>query len=166
MWPDVLGCGSYPFFIVSGRVLDVWLKESVGKVPHHKVTIRGSLPKRLSGKNPPAYRWMDGSKMRGALLDYKTSGIVGVKFCPKCGYRTHNVPATYDRQHSKKYPYAFIRDSWNGAKLFTTDLSPTLFFCTDDLLRCARSYALTNFRFLPVEEGGSPARRGIDYLKD
>jgi hypothetical protein len=166
VWPDVLGSGSYPFFIVSSRVLDAWLAESVGKVPHHDVKIAGSLPKKLRDKSPPAYHWIDGARMRGALLDYKASGFVGVKFCHKCGYPKHNVSATYDRQHAKKYPYAFIRDSWNGPKLFTTDLSPTRFFCTDDLLRCARSYALTNFRFLPVEEGDSPASKGIDYLKD
>ena len=145
-WPDVLCWGSYPFFIVSSRVIVAWQEEGIGEFPYHRVTILGSLPKLLVDKDQPAYYWIDGAKMQGALLDYSASGFVGFRFCSKCGYPQYDVSATYDRQHSRKYPYTFIPGSWNGANLFTTDLSPTLFFCTEALLQCARAHQLINFR--------------------
>ncbi|HKA20097.1 MAG TPA: hypothetical protein VKN18_17545 [Blastocatellia bacterium] len=164
-WPDVLGCGAYPFFIVSPRVIDAWREERIGEFPHHKVTIVGPLPKRLVYKNQPDYCWLDGAKMQGALFDYNMSGFVGLYFCKGCGAAEFDVSATYDRQHSRKYPYAFTTGSWHAANVFTTDLSPTLFFCTEALLQCARQHRLTNFRFLDVEDGGAPGNTGIEYLE-
>jgi hypothetical protein len=164
-WPDLMGIGHYPLFIVSERVLDAWRREHVGKYPHHRVEILPPLPKTMKDLSPPAYFWIDGGKMRGALVDFKASGFVGVKFCPACNRRLENTSATYDRQHSKTWPYAFVPGSWKGENLFTTDISDTRFFCTDVVLECARKYKLTNFRFIPIEEGNGSGSKGVEYLR-
>jgi hypothetical protein len=49
--------------------------------------------------------------------------------------------------------------------LFTTDLSPTAFFCTNQVVDCARRNRHSNFRFLPVELGAGAGHRGVDYLQ-
>ena len=164
-WPDILGCGSYPFFIVSERTVDAFIADRIGDLPYHPVLIQAPLPKRLRDTVPPSYFWIDGQKLLGAFLDFEASGFVGVQFCPECGTRTDDISATHIRQNSRVYPYAFRPSSWNGAKLFTTDLSPCAFFCTDEVVACARKHSLTNFRFVPIEEGSNVSSRGIDYLR-
>jgi hypothetical protein len=163
-WPDVLGTGHVPMFIVSERVLEAWYKEKLGEYPHYRVEILRPFPKAIKDSLPPNYYWVDGSKMCGALLDFKASGFVGVKFCPECGTRSHNVSATYDRQHAKAWPYVFLPGTWKGGNLFTSDLSYAYFFCTEAVLECARKYKLTNFRFIPIEEGSGIGSKGIEYM--
>ena len=163
-WPDVLGCGAYPFFIVSARVIEAWEEDRIGPYPHHRINVLPPFPEQLRARSSPEYFWLDGAGMRGALLDFVASGFVGVRFCPQCGNRTEDIGATYERRRSKDWPYEFIPDTWTGAKLFTTDLSPTKFFCTDDVLQSAARHGLTNFRFLRAEEGQAPSREGIKYL--
>lgn len=163
-WPDALGCGAYPFFIVSDRALAAWRAEGVGDFPRHAVRVVGPVPAKLSAQPPPAYSWIDGGRLLGARLDFEAGGFVGVRFCPGCGNRTHEVAATYNRRRSGRWPFAFVPGTWNGGPLFTTDLSPTQFFCTSEILRCARDYRLTNFRFLPTEDGGDAESKGLQYL--
>ena len=74
-WPDVLGCGAWPLLIVSGQVLSAWQCEGAGTLPHRRVTILDPLPKKLVGKAPPDYFWIDGTQIRGALLDFDASGF-------------------------------------------------------------------------------------------
>ena len=164
-WPDVLGCGHHPLLIVSGRVLEDWKRDGVGDFPHHRVEFIHPLPERLGDTQPPAYYWIDGANMAGAKLDFDASGFVGVQFCKTCGRRWDDIPKTYDKQHSAVWPYTFVAGSWNGANLFTTDLSPAAFFCTNLLFECAARHQHTNFRFIPVEQGDATSSRGLDYLK-
>jgi len=163
-WPDVIGCGHFPFLIMSERALRAFAAEGIGKFPQHAVLIQSPLPKRLALRPAPRYFWLDGQKMRGALLDFDASGFVGVQFCPECGTRTDNISATFQRQHSRVYPYAFRSDTWNGSHLFTTDLSHCAFFCTEALAQCARKHQLTNFRFIAVEEGANWQSSGVEYV--
>jgi len=165
-WPDILGCGSYPFFIVSDRVLDSWCSEIVSGFSYHKVSITGSIPPKLLNHNIPTYWWLDGQKMQGSLLDFERSGYVGVEICSKCGHISYDINATYVCQHSLKFPFVLVKHSWNGSDIFTTNLSSTQFFCTEKVLNLAKKYRLTNFRFLSIEEGLSVEGNGIDYLAD
>lgn len=162
-WPDILGCGAYPLFVISGAAAAAWREGNIGEFPRNRIEIVGARPKQLESP-PPDYYWVDGSEMLGALLDFESSGFVGVKFCPECRARTEDVGATYERQASARWPLVFIRGSWGGAKLFTTDLSPAHFFCTDEVLECAKKYRLTNFRFIPSEDGFDPESKGVKYL--
>lgn len=100
-WPDVLGIGHYPLFIVSDRVLEAWRKERVGEYPHHRVDILPPFPNSMKDLSPPAYYWIDGDKMRGAFVDFEASGEVGVRFCPACNTRHADISATYERKSSK-----------------------------------------------------------------
>jgi hypothetical protein len=142
-------------------VISAWKSERLGTIPAKRVRIVGPLPKKLQGTIAPQYFWIDGTKLRGALLDFKASGFVGVKFCTECATRSHNIGATYDRQNSAVWPYVFRDGTWAGLNLFTTDLSQAAFFCTEKLLEIARKYRLTNFRFIPVEEGDGVESRGL-----
>jgi hypothetical protein len=99
-WPDVLGCGSWPLFIVSGRVLDDWQQSGVQDILACPVRIVGPLPKRLQGLPVPEYFWLDGENMFGARLDFEASGFVDVSFCPECGTRMDDISATYGRWQS------------------------------------------------------------------
>ncbi|MBI5303122.1 MAG: hypothetical protein HY868_13385 [Chloroflexi bacterium] len=150
----MLGCGAFPFLIVSEKTIECWEKDGVGTFPIHKVKIANPLPKKLMETTAPNYFWIDGMELRGALIEFEASGFMGVKFCPECGTRTDNISETFNHQYARgvTFSYVFRENTWNGLNLFTTDISPTAFFCTDLVVECARKYKLTNFRFIPVEE--------------
>ncbi len=162
-WPDVLGCGSEPLLIFSGRALEAWEKEGGEALTFHRVEIARPLPKKIT-EEPPPYYWLEGKLMLGAQLDFEASGFVDVWFCPRCGRRTDDISATDRKQHSAVWPITFMPESWRGANLFTTDLSPYAFFCTEFLVDCARKHKLTNFRFIPVEMGYSYGNKGLKYM--
>ncbi len=163
-WPDIIGCGHFPFFIVSARALSAFELEGIGGFPHHPVHIQPPIPNKLASLPVPQYFWLDGEKMRGALLDFEASGYVGVRFCPECGTRTDDISRTFARRNNEPYPFAFRPRTWRGAPLFTTDLSPCAFFCTEAFVNCARKHELINFEFHPVEEGSNSRGTGINYL--
>jgi hypothetical protein len=166
-WPDIMGCGAYPLLIVSEQVLNVWLNDGVGQFPiGGRVSFLPPIPRKLEPTKAPAYFWLDGKQMLGAKLDFDASGFVGVQFCSRCGRRWDDVKATYDRQHSQPWSYVFVEGAWTGSNLFTTDLSPTAFFCTERVVECARKHQLTNFRFVPVEDGDAAGSPGVNYIQN
>src|SRR5438067_748038 len=59
-WPDVLGCGAYPLFIVSARVLRTWREEKICEPPVAGVVLVDPLPQHLREIAPPSYFWIDG----------------------------------------------------------------------------------------------------------
>ena len=162
-WPDILGCGAFPFLIVSERVKDAWDREGIGAFPMEQIEIAAPLPKKLVGTVPPGYFWIDGARLRGALTDFEASGFVDVHFCPECGARTDNITETSMRRFAQgaRWPYVFREDTWNGLNLFTTDISDCKFFCTEAVVECARKYKLTNFRLIPIEDGDDFRSRGL-----
>lgn len=162
-WPDALG-GAY--FIVSQRVIDCWDVEGIGVFPIQPVEIAEPYPQKLEGTEPPKYFWIDGRKLNGALVDFQASGYVIREFCSECGRRIENISETFKRQYASgvEFSYVFQDDTWNGANLFTTDISEGKFFCTEKIVECARKYKLTNFRFIPIEEGGAFGSKGLKYM--
>lgn len=156
-WPDVLGCGHYPVFVISHRVVEAWGGTAdLGEwVVGGRVVFLPPVPRKLEPAQAPTYFWLDGKKMLGARLDFKKSGFVGVKFCPICGTRSDNMIATFDHHHSRPWSYVFLSGSWTGANLFTTDLAPTTFFCTQKFMEFANRHGFSNFRFEKVEKGVS-----------
>lgn len=164
-WPDVLGCGHVSLLIVSERVLEDWRRDGIGEFPNHEVHLDPPMPRRLRNVAPPGYFWIDGSQIQGARLDYDASGIVIKRFCPKCDARIDDIPATFARHYAGGWPIVFQEGTWNGASLFTTDTSPYQFYCTQDVVDCARRNRHTNFRFIPIEEGLNARSKGLPYLK-
>jgi len=151
LWPDVIGCGAYPFFIVSSRVIEDWRNDNLGVFIHNQVVLLPPYPRSLQTNIPPLYFWINGEAIVGARIDFDASGFVDVRYCATCGRRMDNTIETYKRQQSSVWPYKFYDNSWDGKLLFTTDLSPTVFFCTQALVECAIKHQHTNFRFVPVE---------------
>ena len=162
-WPDALG-GAY--FIVSQKVIDCWDVEGIGAFPIQPVKIAEPYPKKLEGTKPPKYFWIDGRKLNGALVDFQASGYVIREFCSECGRRIENISETFKRQYARgvEFSYVFQDDTWHGLNLFTTDISDRKFFCTEKIVECARKYRLTNFRFIPIEEGGAFGSKGLKYM--
>lgn len=164
-WPDVLGCGAHPLFIVSEQVIKAWQAEDIVNASvGGQVILIPPFPKRLEETAPPTYYWLDGEAMLGAQMDFDASGFVKTHVCSTCKRHVYDVNATYDLQSTNRYPYAFIKDSWNGTNLFTSDLSPAVFFCTTPVIECARKHRHTNFRFTPTETGRASWSKGVDYL--
>jgi len=146
--PDTLACDT-PLLLVSQRVLDDWRDAGIGDVPAERVV----------GLDNDYFR-IDGGRMSGAKVDFDASGFVDVRFCAECGTRTDNVTETTKRHYSWTWPTVIVEGSWTGAHLFTTDISPAAFFCTDLVVECARRGRHTNFRFVPIDEPGTQ----IKYL--
>jgi len=146
-------------------VLEDWSNDQVGTFPAQPIELVAPLPKRLEGIEPPSYFWLDGERMLGAKMDFEASGFVDLRDCPVCGARSFDVGKTYDRQYEAVCPETFVPGTWNGANLFTTDLSRAAFFCTEKVVDCAARHRHTNFRFIPVEEGSSCASAGLKYMK-
>jgi len=164
VWPDAMGCGHYPLLIISSKVLELWEMEHMGRLHAAKVEIEGEIPIKMQGIERKDYYWLIGQKMQGAKIDFEKSGFVDVTFCKKCGTRDADINATYDKQHSGTWPLHVIEETWNGDNLFTTDLSPQVFICTDDVFKFAGKHELTNFEFIPTEVAASELE-GIPYLK-
>lgn len=161
VWPDLLACGDYPCFVISERFLNAMQQCGVRVVLGGRVDFVGPNEAGLSLEDAPQYYWVDGERCRAGKMDFESSGYVDVRFCPKCGVRSNNVSLTYDRQHADPPPgKVFDYDDSSGLDLFTTDLAPTAFFCTQRVLDCARQHKLINLAFVPVEHGvvGEPLK--------
>jgi len=108
----------------------------------------------LSPADAPSYFWIDGERHLAGRMDFEASGYVDVRFCPECGTWSDDIERTYDRRHAEPPPPVVIDyDIDSGLKLFATDLAPTMFFCTERVLACAREHGLINLAFRPSERG-------------
>jgi hypothetical protein len=154
-WADAIGCGAHPLRVLSDHAIGALRASGIA------VSIGGKI---LNAAQPRPYHWLDGARMIGVKLDHEGSGFVGVRVCGICGRRSWDIGATYDAQHSARQGIVFVKSTWEGQDIFTSDLSPTLFFCTARVLACARGNRLRNFRFIPLERANVPGP-GIDYLR-
>lgn len=92
-------------------------------------------------------------------MDFEASGYVDVCFCKVCGNRTDDpILSRQRREGDPPLPFVFDYDASTKHDLFTTDLSPIVFFCTDRMLETVKKRKLTNIQFFPVEEGGGESR--------
>lgn len=153
-WPDVLGCGAYPCFVVSQRFVDSMRKDGIRLVLGGGVKILEPVENELSLKDAPPYYWVDGKRHRAAKMDFEASGYVDARFCRECGAFSSDISATNSRQHADPPPpITFHYDEGSGYDLFTTDMSWAYFLCTERVLRCASLNKLTNIEFTRVEDG-------------
>ena len=160
VWPDLLECEEYPCFIVSQRFIDAMLSNNIRIEPGGRVEFEGPIENGLSPDDAPGYFWLDGREGHQAgKMDFGASGYVDVRFCKVCGDRTDN-PKLSRRQSEggPTPPFVFDYDASTGHDLFTTDLSPIAFFCTERVLETVKKYKLTNIQFFPVEEPGAERR--------
>lgn len=152
-WPDVIACGDYPCLVLSQRFVDALEQSGAGFRLGGRVEFSNVEDTGLSIASPQYY-WVDGARSCAGAMDFDASGFVDVQFCPSCGRRTDNIGATYDRRHAQPAPGdVFKFDEHSGLDIFTTDLSPTAFFCTERVVSCAKINKVTNAAFRRVEDG-------------
>lgn len=157
-WPDAIACGEYPCFVVSERFVNTMREDGI-RLYIGGVDFVGPNESGLSLDGAPRYYWIEGKKHFAGKMDFEASGFVDVRFCIQCGVRSDDIERTYDRQHATPPPPMVIDyDETNECDIFTTDLAPTAFFCTNRVFEAARKHKLTNLRFSPVEQGviGTP----------
>ena len=160
IWPDLIACGSYPCFVASGRFVDAMRESNIRIELAGRVDFIEPIENGLSLDDSPGYFWLDGSGPHLAgKMDFDASGYVDVRFCGICANRTDDISLTSDRRRADPPPPTlFEYDAKTGHDLFTTDLSPCAFFCTERVLETVKKYNLTNIAFYPCEEG-KKARR-------
>ncbi len=154
-FPDVLGCGAYPFLIISAKVTKAWQEAGICCFHTYAVKIAEIKSARLKDLTPPQYYRVeiDGS----CLIDLEASGAKVVKFCPEC----HHLVT----QPSVLNSYRMVSGSWDGSSLFRDQVHyPRVSFCTETIVRIAFQHRLTNFRFEPMAGPINPGNKGIDYL--
>ena len=148
-WPDMIGAGDLSgLFVVSRRFVDALRSWGVRVELGGRVGFEEPGPKRLSLAQAPEYHWVDGERHLAAKMDFEASGFVGV-YCPECGSRLNDIRASRD------LPFVFDYDASSGLDLFTTDMNPRAFFCTERVLDWAREHRPTNVAISLVEEGRS-----------
>lgn len=156
-YPDILGCGAYPFLIVSESVINAW--QDAGITNFHSYLVRvdevRSKSKKLQELKPPHYFRIeiDGK----CKIDLAASGLEVVHFAPECEYLVTR-PSTISE-------FQMEQGTWDGSPLFRDQLHyPRISFCTQLVLDIARKYQFTNFRFEPMEGPYDSNSKGIDYL--
>lgn len=155
-YPDVLGCGAYPFLIVSDAVIRAWLGAEVSCFHTYPVGVAAVKAPRLRNVPPPQYHRVeiDGR----CRIDLEASGLTVVRYDPKCHYLVTKplVPAGF----------RMVPGSWDSCALFRDEeLYPRVNFCTQLIIDIARQHQFTNFRFEPMEGPFNSFSKGIDYLK-
>lgn len=153
-YPDVLGCGAYPFLIVSGNVIEAW--QEAGIYCFHTYDVRIVEIKSAKLKNLPLPQYyrveIDGS----CLIDLEASGAEVVKFCPECHYLV-TTPRILKS-------FRMVSGSWDGSALFRDQIHyPMVSFCTDAIVKVAFQNRLTNFRFEPMAGPLDTGSKGINY---
>lgn len=138
-YPDILGCGAFPYLIVSERTVLSWRAQGKGGFDIYPVTIVEVRPKRLQSEKPPEYFRVE---LRGSCsVDVEASGFVAGAVCD----RHHRVrvkqvvlwPATQ-----------LVPGSWDGSDLFRDPIHfPRVTFCTRRLADICLAAGLKNFRF-------------------
>ncbi len=153
-YPDMLGCGAYPFLIVTERVADVWRRATTGSFQAYPVGIAEVHSKRLLDVTPPRYFRIE---LDGRCeIDIPASGGVVLHRC-EC----HHVVV----EPSVLHRFVMKPGSWDGSDLFRDhEQYPRVIFCTGKVLLLAGEHGFTNFRFLPMEEPTDYSTKGIDYL--
>jgi hypothetical protein len=154
-FPDVLGCGAYPFLIVSEKVLDAWHEANLCCYHTFNVGIAKIKSARLRDQPVPKYYRIeiDGN----CKIDLETSGVKIIIYCQECGY-LKTAPAIIER-------FMMIPGSRDGSHLFRdAKLYPRVNFCNQAVLRVASQNKLTNFRFEPMEKRAEFGTKGINYL--
>jgi hypothetical protein len=152
----VLGCGEYPFLIVSDAVINDWQEANITSFHTYPVGIAEVQARKLRDVIPPRYFRVeiDGR----CQIDLERSGAHITRQCQVC----HHVfiePLMFPG-------YRMIPDSWDGSSLFCDpELFPRVSFCTHKVLELARNRRRTNFRFEPMEGPFDSSNKGIEYLK-
>lgn len=156
-FPEVLGCGAFPLFIVSETVTKVWEEENVTGFSTNPISIADIQSDYLKSQTPPRYfRIIVNGK---CIIDFNKSGYSSTKFCKTCG--KINVLNPFDLKG-----YLMVPGSYSDDDLFRDSFQlPAVNFCTEKILEIARDHQFTNFRFEKMNTPYSFSGQGISYKK-
>jgi len=155
-WGDVLGVGSGAFGLyVSEYVKQDWDEAGIDYGPCVEAVVEPPHPKRLEGTSPPLYYWIGAHK--GAEIDHEASENIVLGRCEECG-RVKLHPRSW-------FKHVLILDTWDGSDLFYACETARAFCCTERVVQLAAERGRMNFRFMPIDENGRMAFKGIRYLK-
>jgi hypothetical protein len=155
-YPDVLGCGAYPFLILSDRVIDALKGASISCFHTYKVGIKElkSRSKNIYLEIPPQYFRVEIDGV--CQIDLEKSCIKVISYCPEC----HNL----DTRPFVPEGFKIVSGSWDGSDLFRDPiLYPRVNFCTSKFMDIAHQYKFTNFRFEYMESKRETPKRGLEY---
>lgn len=154
-YPDVLGCGEYPFLIVSEDIINDWIGAGITCFAKYCVGISESKGSKIQEIEPPQYYRIeiDGR----CKINLKDSGLEIKRSCESCGDIT-TTPLTAKG-------FRMQSSSWDGSDLFRDiELYPRVNFCTEKIAQLAGKNKRTNFRFEIMEGPFDSSSKGIDYL--
>jgi len=142
-YPDILGCGPYPFLIVSEPVVEAWRAAGVSSFTSYLVRVEdvhSRSPKLLRAIPPLYYRIeIDGR----CEIDMAASGLNIVRYAPDCHYIVTDPPQAFGFQ--------MVDGSWDGAPLFRDHARyPRESFCTQAIPDIVQEQRFSNFRFEPM----------------
>jgi predicted RNA-binding Zn-ribbon protein involved in translation (DUF1610 family) len=154
-YPDILGCGAYPFLIVSEKVTGAWEEAGLCCFHTYNVEVAEIRSARLRNLSPPLYKRVeiDGR----CKIDLEASGAKIIQLCPDCHHLETEPPVLNS--------FNMVLNSWDGSSLFRDImLFPSINFCTQAILDIAFQNKFTNFRFEPMSGPLDPGNKGINYL--
>ncbi len=156
-YPDFLGCGAYPFLIVSQTVINDWKAAGITSFYTYPVGIVEVESEELENTSSPTYYRVeiDGR----CQIDLKASGLRVIRQALDCHYLI--------TEPSVGSGFRMLPKSWDGSPIFRdVDLYPRINFCTELVLQIARKYKHTNFRFEPMEGSFDHFSSGIGYFAE
>lgn len=138
-YPDILGCGAYPFLIVSAQTVLVWQAHGIRGYDTYPVTLVEVKPKRLKTVIPLEYVRIE---IRGScMVDVEASGFVAGPLCER--HQRARVRRMVMSPVTQLFP-----GSWDGSDLFRDSVHfPRVTFCTRRLADICLEAKLKNFRF-------------------
>ena len=155
-YPDVLGCGAYPFLILSESVINDWKDAGITAFETYPVGIAEVKSKKLQDVSAPNYYRVEFSGK--CKIDLEASGFKVLNKCKSCGHITLDSPLVYE--------YHIVPDSWDGSPIFRdSDIFPRVIFCTELIVQLAKKNKRTNFRFSLMDQPEDFFSKGLDYLK-
>jgi hypothetical protein len=154
-YPDVLGCGAYPFLFLSERVISAFIEGKIAAFHTFEVGVTKVISTKLRDIQPPKYYRVE---IDGACeIDLLASGLKISRLSSNCHHLVTDPMLANG--------FVMKSGSWDGSPLFRDPvLYPRVNFCTQSLLELAYQYQFSNFRFEPMEGPRNSARKGIDYL--
>lgn len=156
-YPDVLGCGKYPYLLLSEKAISTWEKAGITQYHTYPVHVDSIKSRKLTKEMAPLYQRVE--IIGKCRIDLVGSSRDVESTCAVCG-RSKFV--RFDLTSTFK----MIPGSWDGSSLFRDEIQfPCVTFCTREILDIAQSNDLTNFRFEPMHEPPNISSKGINYMK-
>lgn len=146
--PQILPCAHIPYLIMSEDLAHKCSERGLTLPPvamFHAVVGSPLHGRRLASN----YLRVLGESDNRCMLDLNRSGFSRWYVCDACGTVNHNIAETYTaRRYDKRY--VVISDTVPDLDVFTTQLSPTLFLCTEGFRRVCESIEVERVSFEAV----------------